>query len=188
VVPFFIKGPSGEGSRFVEDPISGRMFVAGEIIPSARGGLTGLLYQKMTEFPQLDVVPLKEVEKVMEGGNFKKEPIASARKTGEAFGVDGVVLGWVFRYEERIGNAIWVERPASVSFVIHLVGVEEGSMLWSGRFQETQQPLSENVLKLGSFLRRGGVWLKAKSLASVGMDEALVSFPASREEPESEGE
>ncbi len=188
VVPFFIKGPSGEGSRFVEDPISGRMFVAGEIIPSARGGLTGLLYQKMTEFPQLDVVPLKKVEKVMERGNFKKEPIASARKTGEAFGVDGVVLGWVFRYEERIGSAISVERPASVSFVIHLVGVEEGSMLWSGRFQETQQPLSENVLKLGSFLRRGGVWLKAKSLASVGMDEVLVSFPASREEPESEGE
>ena len=187
VVPFSIKGPSGEGRRFVEDPISGRNFVAGEITPGARGDLTGLLYQKMTEFPQLDVVPLKEVEKVMERGNFKKEPIASARKTGEAFDVDGVVLGWVFRYEERIGNAISVERPASVSFVIHLVGVEEGSMLWSGRFQETQQPLSENVLKLGSFFRRGGVWLKAKSLASVGMDEVLVSFPALREGLEPEG-
>jgi hypothetical protein len=72
-----------------------------------------------------------------------------------------------------------------VSFAIHLVGVKEGSILWSGLFQETQQPLSENILKLGSFLRRGGFWLKAKNLASVGMDEVLVSFPALREvEPE----
>ena len=47
--------------------------------------------------------------------------------------------------------------------------------------------MSENVLKLGSFFRRGGVWLKAKSLASVGMDEVLVSFPALREGLEPEG-
>lgn len=187
VVPFFIKGPSGEGSRFVGDPVSGRNFVAGEITPGARGDLTGLLYQKMTEFPQLDVIPLKEVEKVMERGNFKKEPIASARKTGETFDVDGVVLGWVFRYEERIGNAISVERPASVSFVIHLVDVKKGPVRWSGRFQETQQPLSENILKLGSFLRRGGVWLTVKNLASVGMDEVLVSFPVLGEGLEPEG-
>jgi hypothetical protein len=187
VVPFFIKIPSGEGTRFVEDPISGRNFVAGEITSRARGDLTRLLYQKMTEFPQLEVISPKEVERAMEARGFEVEPIASARKIGGALGVEGVVLGWGFRYEERMGNSVSVEWPASVSFAIHLVDVKEGTVRWSGRFQETQQPLSENVLKLGSFLRRGGVWLTAKNLASVGMDKVLVSFPALKEGLEPEG-
>jgi hypothetical protein len=122
-----------------------------------------------------------------ERGGFKRDPIALAQKIGKKFGVEGVVLGWVFRYEDRIGSAISVERPASVSFVIHVIGVKEGHILWSNPFQETQQALSKNVLKLASFLRRRGTWLKAKGLASLGMDEVLVSFPASRQRPEPQG-
>lgn len=181
VVPFFIAKPSGDERRFAKDPVSGRSFVAGEIIPYAQGELTDLLYQKMASFRHLKLSPLNEVEGMARGGNFQRDPINSARKMGEAFKVEGVMLGWVFRYEERIGSSISVERPASVTFVIHLINMEDGSIRWTGRFQETQQPLSENVFKLGSFLRRGGLWLKARDLASVGMDEVLISFPAVRE-------
>jgi hypothetical protein len=180
-VPFFIAKPSGKERRFAKDPVSGRSFVAGEITPHAQGELTDLLYQKMASFRHLKIAPLKEVEEAARGGNFRRDPINSARKMGETFKVEGVMLGWGFRYEERIGSSISVERPASVTFVIHLINVEDGSIRWTGRFQETQQPLSENVLKLGSFLRRGGFWLKARDLASVGMDEVLISFPAVRE-------
>ncbi len=191
VIPFFVAIPSEGGRRFAEDPISGRLFVAGEIVPNARRDLTELIYQKLTGFPQLQLVPLREVERAMKQEDFSTDPIPSAQKIGEAFEVEGVVLGWVFRYEERIGSAIAVERPASVSFSIHLFGVKEGRILWRGVFQETQQPLSENILKFTAFLRRRGRWLRAKGLASVGMDEVLVSFPASREslapEPEPEG-
>lgn len=187
VIPFFVRTPPEEGKRFVEDPMSGRPFVAGEIVPNAPRELTALLYGKLTDFPQLRLVPLREVEKAMKTGGFARDPIGSARKIGEAFGVDGVVLGWVFRYEDRIGSAISVERPASVSFAIHLFGVKEGRILWRGVFQETQQPLSENVLNLTTFLRRRGRWLSAEGLASVGMDEVLVSFPASRQRPVPEG-
>ena len=188
VIPFFIKTPSEGGERFVEDPISGRLFVAGEIAPNAPEELTDLSYQKMTAFPQLQPVPLKEIERATKGEDFARDPMASARKIGEAFGVDGVVLGCVFRYEERIGGAFAVRRPASVSLAMHLVSVKEGRILWSGFFQETQQPLSENILKIAAFLRRRGTWLRAKNLASVGMDEVMVSFPASRERAEPEGE
>lgn len=187
VIPIFVKAPSEGGKRFAEDPVSGRLFMAGEIAPNARRELTELIYQKLTTFPQLQLVPVKEVEGAMKPGDAGRDPMALAREIGEGFGVDGVVLGWVFRYEERVGSAIAVERPASVSFAIHLLGVEEGRMIWSGIFQETQQPLSENILKFTAFLRRRGTWLRAKGLASVGMDEGLVSFPASRETPEPEG-
>ncbi|NIS61792.1 MAG: hypothetical protein GTO13_14160 [Proteobacteria bacterium] len=188
VIPFFIGVPSGEGEKFIGDPISGRSFVGGEIAPNARRDLTDLIYRKLSDFPQLEIVPLNEVNKAMQREDFERDPMGSALRMGRAFGVDGVVVGRGFRYEERIGGAFSVKRPASVSFVIHLVGVKEGSILWSGLFQETQQPLSEDIRRFGSFLRRGGVWLKAKGLASVGMDELLVSFPASREMPEGERE
>jgi hypothetical protein len=187
VIPFFVGTPSGEGKRFAEDPMSGRLFVAGEIVPNAPRELTDLLYGKLADFPQLRLVPLREGEKAMKTGDFSRDPIGSARKIGDAFGADGVVLGWVFRYEDRIGSAISVERPASVSFVIHLFGVKEGRILWRGIFQETQQPLSENLLKFTAFLRRRGRWLTAEGLAGVGMDEVLVSFPAPRERPVPEG-
>jgi hypothetical protein len=70
---------------------------------------------------------------------------------GKKFEVDGVVLKWVFRCEDRIGSPISVERPASGSFVIHVLGVKEGPLLWSNPFQELQQSLGENGLKLSSF-------------------------------------
>jgi len=187
VIPFFQKTLPEEGRGLTEDPITGRLFVAGEIAPNARRELTDLIYMKLADFPRLDLIPLREVGGAIRGGDFEKDPIREAQKIGAAFGVDGVLLGWVFRYEERIGSAIAVERPASVSLAIHLVGVKEGRILWRGLFQETQQPLSENILKFTAFLRRRGRWLTAKDLASVGMDEALVSFPAAREMPEPEG-
>ena len=180
VIPFFIAMSSGGEKAFVRDPISGRSFVAGEIAPNAREELTNLLYNKLAAFPKLKIAPSKEVEEAARTENFQTDPINSGRKVGAVLGVEGVVLGWGFRYEERIGNSVSVERPASVSFVVHLVNVEDGSIRWTGRFQETQQPLSENILKLGSFLRRGGLWLKVENLASVGMDEILVSFPVIR--------
>jgi len=188
VIPFFIGVPSGEGEKFIRDPISGRSLVVGEIAPNARRDLTDLIYRKLGDFPQLEIVPLNEVNKAMKREDFERDPMGSALKMGETVGVDGVLLGWGFRYEERIGGAFSVQRPASVSFVIHLVGAKEGSVLWSGRFQETQQPLSEDIRRFVSFLRRRGTWRTAKGLASVGMDEVLVSFPASREMPEGERE
>jgi len=41
----------------------------------------------------------------------------------------------------------------------------------------TQQALSENLLKFGSFIRRKASWLTAEELSSVGMDEMLKGFP-----------
>lgn len=188
VIPFFIGIPSEQGKKFVKDPVGGRTFVAGEIAPNARRALTHLIYRKLADFPQLEIVPLNKAERAMLGENFETDPMGSALRMGRAFGVDGVVLGWGFRYEERIGGAFSVQRPASVSFIIHLVGVKEGSILWRGLFQETQRPLSEDIRRFVSFLRRRGTWRKAKGLASVGMDEVLVSFPASREVPGHERE
>jgi hypothetical protein len=74
-----------------------------------------------------------------------------------------------------------VDRPASVGFDVHLIRLRDGKIVWTGKFDETQRPLSENLLKMGSFIRRKGSWLTAEELSSVGMDEMLKRFPKQKE-------
>jgi len=81
---------------------------------------------------------------------------------------------FVFRFEERRGSGWSVERPASVGFHAHLF--RQGSLIKVFEFNETQQPLSENVLKLGTFLNRGGRWITAGELAKEGIDRAIELF------------
>jgi hypothetical protein len=95
--------------------------------------------------------------------------------------VDFIFIGFVFRFEERIGSHIGAEKPASVGFDVHLIRLRDEKIVWTGKFDETQRPLSENLLKIGSFFRRKASWLTAEELSSVGMDEMLKKFPDAKE-------
>jgi hypothetical protein len=78
---------------------------------------------------------------------------------------------YIYRYEERIGGNFGAEKPASVGFHMHLM---EGNVaLRVYEFDETQRPLSENLLGLGKFIRRGGRWITAEQLAGEGIDSGL---------------
>jgi len=82
----------------------------------------------------------------------------------------------VLRYRERVGEEWGVKSPASVSFVIDLWDVRRGDIVWSGRFEETQRPLSENIFALGGFAQRGARWLKAEELALEGVKTAVAEL------------
>jgi hypothetical protein len=59
--------------------------------------------------------------------------------------------------------------------------MKDEKMVWIGKFDETQRPLSENLFKIGSFVRRKASWLTAEELSSVGMDEMLKRIPGTKE-------
>jgi hypothetical protein len=97
---------------------------------------------------------------------------------GREIGADAVVGGIVYRFQQRVGTGLSVESPASVGFGLHVIRCSDGQVLWSNHFDETQQNLSENLLKIGSFVKRGGTWLTVEQLAAYGMQEVMQSFPA----------
>jgi hypothetical protein len=68
-----------------------------------------------------------------------------------------------------------------VGFDVHLIRLRDEKIVWIGRFNETQRPLSENLLQIGSFFRRKASWLTAEELSSVGMDEMLKKLPGAKE-------
>jgi hypothetical protein len=96
---------------------------------------------------------------------------------GKDLGVDTVLVGEVTRWREREGGALGAKEPASVAFQAYLFRVEDGAMLWKTSFSKTQQPLSENVLEVENFLKGGATWQTSETLARLGVEEVLRTFP-----------
>ncbi|MFB3885624.1 MAG: hypothetical protein ACE144_10385 [Thermodesulfobacteriota bacterium] len=177
MIPFFIE-------KEAVCPVCKGVFAKGEILPGSHKKVTRLLQQKMEAIETFQVLSLETVEESLAHWNprrFEEKLTPSSIELGRELKVDFVAVPLLFRFEERIGSAIGVERPASVGFDIHLFRVKDGKRVWDGKFDETQRPLSENLFKIGSFLRRKASWLTAEELASVGMDEMLKKLPSPQE-------
>ncbi|MDP2643640.1 MAG: hypothetical protein Q8P24_01745 [Desulfobacterales bacterium] len=98
--------------------------------------------------------------------------------TGRALDADSVLVGHIFRYQERAGTRYAVDTPASVAFDVDIIGIKENRVVWSGLFNETQQSLFENLFNLGSFLKRKGTFITAKEMAFSGLEELFQKLPA----------
>lgn len=90
-------------------------------------------------------------------------------------GTDRYIHVFIYRFIERIGGNLAVERPASVGLHIHLIE-KNNNLKKVYVFDETQQALSQNVFKLRSFLKRRARWLTAYELAEEGIYEALQTL------------
>jgi len=183
ILPFSVERAEDPGKGAI-CPICKGIRRGGEILPSSQNTLTRLLHEKMEAKGTFRIIPLKEVEDLLsqfERKVLEEKPIASSIQAGKKLNAAFICIGYFFRFEERIGSALGVERPASVSFDLHLFRLRDEKMVWVGKFDETQRPLSENVLKIGSFIRSKASWLTAAGLASVGMDEMLGKLPGLKE-------
>jgi hypothetical protein len=183
VLPFFIHRGEEPG-RGATCPICKGVVQKGEISPGSQNTLTRLLLQKMEPLGTFKILPLEKVEEAfsqIERRQFELKPMRSYIQLGKTLDMDFIFIGILFRFEERIGSHIGAEKPASVAFDVHLIRLRDEKMVWTGKFDETQRPLSENLLKMGSFVRRKASWLTAEELSSVGMDETLSRFPGLKE-------
>ena len=143
------------------------------------------VYSAMVSLPNWQIISDSEVKDVS-GGVAPINDMARLRKIGELVYADAVITGRVLRFRERVGGEIGVKSPASVAFVLELVDVRRGDIVWSGRFDETQKGLSENILGLGDVGKRGIRWLTAEQLAQDGvrkvvqeLHQAIVRPPTS---------
>lgn len=99
--------------------------------------------------------------------------LTAAIKTGRQLNCDAVLLTTVNRYLPRNGTNYSVTRPASVSFDYQLIAVDDGRILCSGVFDETQKSLSENIFAFSKATSRGFRWITAEELATEGLHQKL---------------
>jgi hypothetical protein len=184
ILPFFVERIENPARGAVICPLCKGIYQYGEIVPGAQNILTRLSYTKIEDLGRFSIIRLEKVEEVLSPSvkrQFEEKPIPSANGIGKELNADFIGVGYLFRFEERIGSSVGAEKPASVGFDVHFFRIRDGKMLWIGKFNETQRPLSENLLKIGSFLRRKASWLTAEELSSVGMDEMLKRLPGLKE-------
>jgi hypothetical protein len=106
------------------------------------------------------------------------DPKAAAETAAREFGATAVVLGEVYRWRNRTGEALGSDRPASVGFQLSLHEAPQGRRLWNSRFDETQQPLTSDVRNLGRYPGGGSRWLTASELARWGAQASAESLVA----------
>jgi len=183
ILPFFIQ--RGEDpTRGEVCPLCKGLHQSGSVVPGSQNTMTRLLYEKMEALGTFTIFPLERVEGVLSRSDLKQffeKPGSAAVLLGRELDADFVFVGYLFRFEQRVGSSMGVEKPASVGFDLHLVRVRDGKIAWTGKFDETQKPLSDNLLKIGTFFRRGAKWLTAEELASAGMGETLAALPGAKE-------
>jgi hypothetical protein len=108
------------------------------------------------------------------------DPVAAAAVVSSEFGATAVLLGKVYRYREREGQAYGSQRPASVGYEITLYDAPGGKRLWTSRFDETQQPLTADLFNAQRYPGGGRRWLTAAELARWGADGAAQALAAYR--------
>ncbi|WP_373499068.1 hypothetical protein [Desulfococcus sp.] len=162
-------------------PLSGKVFAAGPVDPAASTQLTNRLMAALKAKPPRDyrlinASDLWEIQARMLDRRQAVTERSLMMETGRALEADAVLVGHLYRYIERVGGNLSVESPASVAFDLHLVRVSDGSLLWTGYFDETQKTLMEDMFDISAFFEREGKWVTAEQMASAGLARIMEGF------------
>jgi hypothetical protein len=129
----------------------------------------------MVSFTNWQIVSENEVREVGETVPETNEA-ARLKAIGEMVYADAVLVARMQRFRERVGAEWGIKSPASVAFVLDLVDVRRGDIVWSARFDETQKSPAENIFVLGDIGQRGVKWLSAEQLAESGVRKAVAQL------------
>ncbi len=134
--------------------------------------LSKLVYTAMASLGNWQIVSESEVREIGETVTDSNET-TRLKTIGVLVYADAVIIGRVQRFRERVGAEWGIKSPASVAFVLDLVDVKRGDIVWSARFDETQKSPAENIFVLGDIGQRGVKWLSAEQLTESGVRKAV---------------
>jgi len=102
---------------------------------------------------------------------------------GKRFGVDALVVGEILKIHEREGENYSVVTPATISFRLTMVRVEDGRELFKVFYDETQRSLNEEPQRLFHPSRIRFRWQTAEELARAAIQEIVKTFPGVQSAP-----
>jgi hypothetical protein len=173
--------PPGHPPDVVRNPVSGSLYTAEPVPLEATDILNNMLMDRLAAFgdeiitPEESSAALSSIMAMDSGAELTAVEIFC--EAGRAMDAEGVLIGYVYRWQEREGTNFAVERAASAAFDLNLIRTSDGALIWRGKFDRTQKSLSENLLDLAGFLRRGGRWLKVEDFTASGLDALLKNYP-----------
>jgi len=173
--------PPGHPPDVFRNPVSGSLYTAEPVPLEATEILNTMLIDRLAAIGDEIITP-EESSAVLSSimardSRAELTAVEIYRETGRAMDVDGVLVGYLYRWQEREGSNFAVERAASAAFDLNLIRTSDSALIWRGKFDRTQKSLSENLLDFAGFLKRGGRWLKVEDFAASGLDGLLKNYP-----------
>jgi hypothetical protein len=155
--------------------------MTGKVTEDAEEVLTQRLISLMQIHKGIDMIPPGQAHGVLSEMLSKDKYRLPERdqvvETGRVLGAQVVMAGYIYRFRERVGAKYSADSPASAAFDIHLVDVASGRILWTGRFDETQHSLSENLFNIRSFFKRKGEWVTVNKMAVSALEDMIQKLP-----------
>lgn len=137
--------------------------------------VTTIIGENLVAYKGIRIVSEAETEGL--STKVYRDKITSAMATAKQMGCDAALMGTVYRFSERKGRDYSASQPASVDFELQLIVADSGAVLWSGRFDETQESLFENLLNFNLAAEREFKWITAEDLTREGVKKELDSCP-----------
>lgn len=181
VVLPYQKAESDSGGM-ARSPLTGASFSSSGGFEGSEGMATldRSLASSLAKIAPFEIVPdrrswtvFRQVSKEMAGDSFRR----IVAETGKRLKADGVLVGHLYRFRQRQGDAMAASSPASVAFDLAMLRVRDSAVVWKNSFDETQTSLSEDVFKLEQYLKHGIRWYSAQEWASIGMSNLMRRFP-----------
>jgi hypothetical protein len=160
----------GEEAGVIRSPLSGAVFMAEPVPPDISDKMTTKLFSLLSNYEGYELVGLDKEALSSDQGMSEVETF---KRIGREFSAETVMVGYIYRWQERKGTDYSADRPASVAFDLYLLRSVDGEVLWKGRFDKTQAPLSENILDARTFFKGKGKWMTVESLADLGLSDML---------------
>ncbi len=162
-------------------PISGKTFVTGSVAGDALLILDENTNRLMSDLKTFRFVSAHTTRNENDRLMLEEKGISLSekdriREVGRRTGADAVMVGYVFRFQSRVGSEYAARSPASVAFDLSLVRVSDGRVLWFGYMDETQQNLSSNLLDIGVFVERDAKWITAERMAVESLEKMAAAL------------
>ena len=178
---------SGDESGVIRNPISGAVFMAEPVPRNIVRKMTDSLFKKLLDDKGYELVSPGKAKGVF-SSLVSSDVVLGDREViqriGQAFSADALLIGYMYRWREREGTDYAANRPASVAFDLYLVSAGHGGVLWKGRFDKSQRSLSENLFDMDTFVKGGGKWMTAESLAELGLEVLFEEMPKGQKKAE----
>lgn len=92
---------------------------------------------------------------------------------GRGHGLGLLLVPQVLDWHQRQGSRAGVTSPAHVRIEFFLISVAQEALVGRSVFEERQEGLVDNLLNVGSFLKRRGAWISADDMARESMAGAV---------------
>jgi len=160
---------------FIVKPETSGELRSGSVAPGATALITDQFYRKL--FARHVPVVRWEGNESLNQNTETLSDVQRAQRIGKILKTSTVLFGFVSTFVEREGSAIGIQRPAGVGFSVQLIHTEDGHLLWSGGYHETQKSLFEDIGAYRLFFKRHGRWLTASELSEDGIEQLMAVSP-----------